>query len=58
MFNRKDLVKHLQHCNGHRPPPPQQQQQQQHTTVPPPIFTTSHRYTSMGGVVKRYNIDM
>ena len=46
---------HLQHCTGHRPP---QLMQQQHTTVPPPTFTISHQYTSMGGAVKRYNIDM
>ena len=60
-FNRKDnLVKHLQHCTGHRPPPQQQQQeqQQQHTTAPPPTFTINHRYTSMRDAVKRYNIDM
>ena len=28
------------------------------TTAPPPTFTINHRYTSMGGAVKRYNIDM
>ena len=27
------------------------------TTAPPPTFTINHRYTSMGGAVKRYNID-
>ena len=60
-FNRKDnMLKHLQHCAGHRPPSLQLSQlpQQQHTNAPPPTFTISHRYTSMGGVVKRYNIDM
>ena len=60
-FNRKDnMLKHLQHCTGHRPPPQlPQQQHQQHTTISsPPTFTISHRYTSMGGAVKRYNIDM
>ena len=62
-------MKHLQHCTGYRPPPPPQQQQQQqqqqqrqqlqrHTTAPPPTFNKSHRYTLMGGAVKRYNIDM
>ena len=59
-FNRQDnLLKHLQHCTGHRPPPPPQLPQQQHITTPPPTtFTVSHRYTPMGGDVKRYNIDM
>ena len=60
-FNRKDnLVKHEQHCTGHRSQQQQQQQQQQRRTAPPPppTFTISHRYTSMGGAVKRFNIDM
>ena len=56
------MPKHLQHCTDHRPPPQQQQheqQQQQHTTAPPPpTFTINHRYTSIGGSVKRFNIDM
>ena len=63
--NRKDnILKHLQHCTGHSPPSQQQQQeqqqQQQHTTAspPPPTFTIYHRNTSMGGAVKRFNIDM
>ena len=63
-FNRKDnLLKHLRHCTGHRhppppPPPPQQQQHADEQPPPPPTFTISHRYRSMGGAVKRYNIDM
>ena len=58
-FNRKDnMLKHLQHCTGHRPPPQLSQQQQQHTTAPPPTFTLGHQYSSMGGVVESYNIDM
>ena len=59
VFNRKyNMLKHLQHCTGHRPPSPQQQKQKQHTTAAPPTFTISHRYTSIGGAAKRYNIDM
>ena len=61
-FNCKDnMLKHLQHCTGHRPLPPplpQQQQQQQHTTASPPMFTFSHQYSSMEVAVERYNIDM
>ena len=58
-FNRKDnLVRHQQHCPGHRPTPSPQQQQQQHTTAPQPTFAISHRYASMGGAVKRFHIDM
>ena len=43
-----NLVKHLRHCSVHRPSPPQlprQKQQQQ-------------QYTSMGGAVERYSINM
>ena len=60
MFIRQDnLVKHLRHCTGHRPPPPPpQQQQKQHATEPPPKFTINHQYTSIGGAVERYNINM
>ena len=54
VFNRKDnMLKHPQHCTGHRPPP-----QQQHTAAAPPTFTVNHRYTSMGVAVRRYSIDM
>ena len=50
------MLKHLQHCIGHRPQ--QLPQQQQHKPVPSPTFTISHQYSSLGGAVKRYNIDM
>ena len=57
-FNHKDnVMKHLQHCTGHRPPPPQQQHQQ-YTTSSPLTLTLNHQYSSMGGAVERYNIDM
>ena len=57
-FNRTDnLAKHLKHCTGHRqlPPPPQQQQT---AAPPPPKFTIHHQYSSMGGAVERYSINM
>ena len=66
-FRRKDgLSKHLRHCTGHRPPPPPPPQLPQPTTTATATtyncttttFTISHQYTSMGGVVERYNIDM
>ena len=58
VFDRKDNIRnHLQHCTDHRPPQ-LPQQPQQHTTAPPATFTISHHYTSMGGAVKRFNIDM
>ena len=57
IFSRPDnLSKHLRHCTGHKqiPPPPQQQT----TAPPPPKFTICHQYSSMGGAVERYNINM
>ena len=65
IFSRSDnLAKHLRHCTGHSPPPqqpPQQQQQQQHqhaSTQPPPELSVHHQYTSMGGALERYSINM
>ena len=68
IFRRSDnLAKHMRHCTGHRPPPQQlpqkqqqqQQQKQQHaSTQPPPKLSFHHQYTSMGGAVERYNINM
>ena len=59
VFNREDnMLKHLHHCTGYRPPQLHQQPQQHTTASPPPPFTISQRYISMGGAVKRYNMDM
>ena len=56
-FNHVDnLGKHPRHCTGHKQqlPPPQQQ-----TAAPSsPKFTIHHQYSSMGGAVECYNIDV
>ena len=57
IFSHPDnLMKHLQHCTGYRPQLPQQQQK--HTTAASPKLCVYHQYTSMGGTVERYNINM
>ena len=38
--------------------PPQQQQQTAAPPPPPPKFTIHHQYSSMGGAVERYSINM
>ena len=59
-FNHADnLTKHLKYCTGHRQSPPlPPQQQQKAATTPLPRFTIHHQYSSMGGAVESYNINM
>ena len=59
IFGRSDnLAKHLRHCTGHRPPQLPQQQQQHASTQPPPELSVHHQYTSTGGAVEHYSINM